>query len=484
MNNLDNIIKYNDECVSKFISLVNNEMKNGIQSIYNDTKKNNKERKKILKEFQQNLSNIPKWSENVLENEYKRIKILSKCDYFDDLIKNIFKSYFKVLFLIKKKREKLTVPSSTKVIHSCYISLAREVWKKPILFYHKLDKKEIQKNHIEINKLIDRSIKTAIKDLLPFQEILANYLDNEDMESDDDYDDFEEYDLNEINKDNTIKLQEDFIEENKILNGDDDKKKNENENNDYDDDDSEYVKVNIEDINNFNESENAQEKEKIENIEDNAEDNVEDNIEDNNTEEGKVEDVVEDNNTEEGKFEDVVEDNNTEEGKVEDVVEDNNTEEGKVEHVVEDNNTEEGKVEDVVEDVKQIKEEYIEKNKEVNIEHIIQNEIIKKNNSEQNNSEQNNSEQKGNTNTEIKPFKFCSDKTNIDKTAINYKDKCDECKDISKVIPTKHDNVCKNKKKIKSSDKIEILLGKKISKKEIKNNKNLKKKLLKEYNNI
>ena len=97
MNNLDNIIKYNDECVSKFISLVNNEMKNGIQSIYNDTKKNNKERKKILKEFQQNLSNIPKWSENVLENEYKRIKILSKCDYFDDLIKNIFKSYFKVL---------------------------------------------------------------------------------------------------------------------------------------------------------------------------------------------------------------------------------------------------------------------------------------------------------------------------------------------------------------------------------------------------
>ena len=59
MNNLDNIIKYNDECVSKFISLVNNEMKNGIQSIYNDTKKNNKVRKKILKEFQQNLSNIP-----------------------------------------------------------------------------------------------------------------------------------------------------------------------------------------------------------------------------------------------------------------------------------------------------------------------------------------------------------------------------------------------------------------------------------------
>ena len=70
-----------------------------------------------ITKLQKDLSNIPKWSENVLENEYNRIKMLSKCDYFDDLIKNIFKSYFKVLFLIKKKREKLSVPSSTKVIH-------------------------------------------------------------------------------------------------------------------------------------------------------------------------------------------------------------------------------------------------------------------------------------------------------------------------------------------------------------------------------
>jgi len=109
MNNLENIIKYNDECVMKFASLISLEMKNGIQSIYNDTKKNNKIRKKILKEFQQNLSNIPKWSQKVVDNEYNRIKILSKSDFFDDLIQNIFKSYFKVLFLIKKKKENLNI---------------------------------------------------------------------------------------------------------------------------------------------------------------------------------------------------------------------------------------------------------------------------------------------------------------------------------------------------------------------------------------
>ena len=218
MNNLDNIIKYNDECVSKFISLVSLEMKNGIQSIYNDTKDKNKDRKKILREFQQNLSNIPKWSETIVDNEYNRIKILSKCDFFDDLIQNIFKYYFKVLFLIKKKREHLNVPSSNKLIHHCYISLAREIWKKPILFYHKLDKKTIQKNHIEINNLIKHSIKIAIKDLLPFKDILKNYLNNDDDDSDDDYGDFEEYNLDEENKAlNLVSNQpEDFIEEVKL----------------------------------------------------------------------------------------------------------------------------------------------------------------------------------------------------------------------------------------------------------------------------
>ena len=217
MNSLDNIIKYNDECVIKFTSLINNEMKNGIQSIYNDTKKNNKDRKKILKEFQTNLSNIPKWSQKIIDDEYNRLKVLSKCDYFDDLIKNIFKSYFKVLFLLKKKREKLVVPSSTNVIHQCYISIARNIWKQPNLFYHKFDKKHIQNNHKLINKVIEQSIKLAIKELLPFKEILNNYLENDELESEDDYSDFEEYDIDDIkNNTNIDKEPDDFVLEQKL----------------------------------------------------------------------------------------------------------------------------------------------------------------------------------------------------------------------------------------------------------------------------
>ena len=274
MNNLENIIKYNDECVMKFASLISLEMKNGIQSIYNDTKKNNKIRKKILKEFQQNLSNIPKWSQKVVDNEYNRIKILSKSDFFDDLIQNIFKSYFKVLFLIKKKRENLNIPESNNVIHNCYISLAREIWKKPILFYHKLEKKEIQKNHIEINNLIIHSIKIAIKDLLPFKEILNNYLENEEFDSDDDFDDFDDFDKYNLNKQDT----DDFIEEQILV-------KEDVEGNV---EDVEDVEGNVEDVEEDVEG-------NVEDVEEDVEDNVEDVEEDAEEDvEGDVEGNVED----------------------------------------------------------------------------------------------------------------------------------------------------------------------------------------------
>ena len=272
MNSLDNIIKYNDECVIKFTSLINNEMKNGIQSIYNETKKNNKDRKKILKEFQTNLSNIPKWSQKIIDDEYNRLKVLSKCDYFDDLIKNIFKSYFKVLFLLKKKREKLVVPSSTNVIHQCYISIARNIWKQPNLFYHKFDKKHIQNNHKLINKVIEQSIKLAIKELLPFKEILNNYLENDELESEDDYSDFEEYDIDDIkNNTNIDKEPDDFVLEQKL------NKNEDNGNLEGEDQIEEQHEEQVEEVE--EKEEEVEEKEEVKEVNENIDESVEEEVE-------------------------------------------------------------------------------------------------------------------------------------------------------------------------------------------------------------
>ena len=68
---------------------------------------------------------------------------------------------------------------------------------------------------ISLNKMRPlEGIPIAIKDLLPFKEILSNYLQN-DEDSDDDYDDFEEYNLNDENEDINLVSNgpEDFIDE-------------------------------------------------------------------------------------------------------------------------------------------------------------------------------------------------------------------------------------------------------------------------------
>ena len=435
MSKLDNIIKYNDECVSKFISLINNEMKNGIQSIYNETRKNNKEKKKILKEFQKDLSNIPKWSENVLENEYNRIKMLSKCDYFDDLIKNIFKSYFKVLFLIKKKREKLSVPSSTKVIHYCYISLAREIWKKPILFYHKFKKKDIQNNHNEINKLISISIKSAIKDLLPFNEILSNYLHEDTIESDDEYDDFEDHYLG---NNNNLNETEDFIEDYKFKDND-----NTIINNNDTDNDTDNVTDNVK----INKVENVggDEDEEVENVEgDDVEDDEDDAVEGDDEEDDAVEGDDEEDDAVEGDDEEVENVGGDEDKEVENVGGDDV--EGD-ENVGDVGNVADVGGDDDVEGDENVGGDDVEEVENVgdvgNVADVGGDDVEEVENVGDNNFEKN----------------------------------------IQPNVNIKIDNKKKKKKnKMNSANKIEKLLGKKITKEDIKNNKKLKRKLLKEYN--
>ena len=93
-------------------------------------------RKLILKEFQDQLKLIPQWSQHIIDEEYKRIKTVSKCEYLDDLIQAMFASYSQILLADSKSYDNLniSIPTPSHVIHSCYISIARKIWKKPDLF--------------------------------------------------------------------------------------------------------------------------------------------------------------------------------------------------------------------------------------------------------------------------------------------------------------------------------------------------------------
>ena len=61
----------------------------GLQSIFReacDLCVNNEENEKYLMTFQNFLTRVPKWNQQIIENETKRIVQESKCNYLEDLL--------------------------------------------------------------------------------------------------------------------------------------------------------------------------------------------------------------------------------------------------------------------------------------------------------------------------------------------------------------------------------------------------------------
>ena len=85
-SNIKAILDIKDEYTNRFISITRERIKEGYQSIYDNVKENNTTPKLILKEFQDKLKLVPVWSEKMIEDEFNRIKIISKCDYLEELI--------------------------------------------------------------------------------------------------------------------------------------------------------------------------------------------------------------------------------------------------------------------------------------------------------------------------------------------------------------------------------------------------------------
>ena len=159
----------------------------GLRSIYQESKevcKVNGEEKEILRTFQNLLSNIPRWSQEIVEGETSRIMQQSRCDWLEDLITAVFVSHTKILTAIKiggienrkKKKINLKIPSVDSFIHKTYIELAREFWKSPYLFIDDIDKCEYQRNMRLIEEIIFSSISETIRKQLPVKDILQKYL--------------------------------------------------------------------------------------------------------------------------------------------------------------------------------------------------------------------------------------------------------------------------------------------------------------------
>ena len=177
--NISVLVAARDEYIEQLKCIVCPLILQGMNSIYQDALDVTQGKHTLLK-FQELLKDIPKWNQTILQEESKRIK--RKCPYIMDIVTAIFVSNVKILASIRLKGKneniRVKIPTSDIFIHSIYIETAQQVFYNPRLFYHKNNDNFGQKNKKEVFEIVRFSVDETIRQMLPFDNILQEYLAN------------------------------------------------------------------------------------------------------------------------------------------------------------------------------------------------------------------------------------------------------------------------------------------------------------------
>jgi hypothetical protein len=137
------LVETKQEYTTQLINVLTPLIYEGIQSIYNEVIKISSS-ENILKHFQIAMQRIPKWNNEIIQNETERIMNNSKSySWLEDLIKATLKANIIVLTHNPSVTQQIKVEphlyQNIKIsdfIHKIYLECARELWNNPYLFYH------------------------------------------------------------------------------------------------------------------------------------------------------------------------------------------------------------------------------------------------------------------------------------------------------------------------------------------------------------
>jgi hypothetical protein len=156
----------------------------GFKSIFEEAHKlcrENNEADKYLMTFQNFVSRIPKWNPAIIENERKRISDRSGCGYLEDLVTCVHIIQLKLLTAMragnKQKKIDINIPKLDDFIHKTYIHVARKVYKNVYLFEIDIPPLQMQKNHRELEVIVQECILNAVRESIPVENILRAYMD-------------------------------------------------------------------------------------------------------------------------------------------------------------------------------------------------------------------------------------------------------------------------------------------------------------------
>lgn len=181
---ISNLHESRNEWCSRLVSIFTPLVIEGIRSIFNESWKmclDNEEASKYLMTFQNLLSRVPKWNNIIVEEERKRIIDRSGCGYLEDLITCVHIIQLKVLTCIrvgnKQKKIDISIPKLDHFIHKVYIHVARKVYMNVYLFEKNISPLQVQKNHRELESIIQECILMTIRESVPTEAIIRAYMD-------------------------------------------------------------------------------------------------------------------------------------------------------------------------------------------------------------------------------------------------------------------------------------------------------------------
>jgi hypothetical protein len=152
--------------------------------------RNANNRSHCLALFQTECEEVARWNQDRIHDEVRVLIERSGCDYMDLLVSAVFVAHTKVLTAVrlsqKQKQLSIDVPKLDHFIHRIFRESARSFWKAPFLFMDAGSVVERQKNLLQIEALAAEAITTAVRGLLPVKKILADYLDGDAEEIEDD----------------------------------------------------------------------------------------------------------------------------------------------------------------------------------------------------------------------------------------------------------------------------------------------------------
>jgi hypothetical protein len=147
-----------------------------LQTIFHEESQQCKNKKYLLRDYQTRLEHISTWSTEVAENEYLRFEHMSKCDWLDKLIHVSIVSMADKIFPNSSVESMLSLPDKARFVHKCYIHIAREVWRKPIVMYTGAKSKDKIRYTQELKDFIRKSVIQTIRECIPYDKLIQDVL--------------------------------------------------------------------------------------------------------------------------------------------------------------------------------------------------------------------------------------------------------------------------------------------------------------------